>query len=327
MTVGKIAKQICFYLGKSRSDFVVDNNDVLIDAMNHVRKDAERGYEFLNQQAEAWLSVSAGAEASLSDAKLISSAGAFTTTACSVRAVDTLYLGDDVTLTSYYPIYHDSKRLRGIKAREQYQFRGSQNFIDLPRYPGSYFAQSPTQEYSVIFQGDRLMFNPAFSTTKKVAMDVTLWMDDYVRDYLSILSASTASTSVTLNVAAPANVVAGTIITGVGTVSSINAARTTITLSGNSSANVTNAWTAYTNPLNVTPGNGGEDYENWFLEYGSDYILWGALCHLNLFTNTFAPRTEGYNAPPEKARDTALLKLYTADRLLWDQGRIGLRNR
>ena len=58
---------------------------MIVAALNQVRKEAEQSYDFLSQQVEAWLSVGASSEASLSDAKLITSAGAFSTTPCSVK--------------------------------------------------------------------------------------------------------------------------------------------------------------------------------------------------------------------------------------------------
>src|SRR5436190_3648543 len=248
---------------------------MIVAALNQVRKEAEQSYDFLSQQVEAWLSVGASSEASLSDAKLITSAGAFSTTPCSVKTVDTLYLGDNVSLSTYYPIYHDSKRLRGIKAREQYQFRETSNFIDLTRAGGQYYPQSPSQAYSVIFQGQRLMFNPAFSSTMKVGMDVTAWMDEYVQNRLNVLLSSLSTTAVTLNAAAPLNVVVGTTLLG-RTVATIATNRLSLTLSGNANAALVNAWSTYTNTLNIVPGNGGEDYEDWFTKAGANYLLWSA---------------------------------------------------
>lgn len=329
MTIGELAKQVAFFLHQSRNAFVdEDGNDMIIAALNHVRKDAERDWWFSNQQAEAWLSVSPTSGGSLSSGKLIL-AGAFTETTCNIKAVETVYVGDDVNLSSYYPVYHDSKRLRSIKVRERLGYNSIQSdTIDIPRAPGDYVGRSALHQYQAIFLNNTLQFVPAFTTTKKVAVDCQLWLDDYEADRVIVSTSSTASTSVTLAAAAPLSMVVGTSFMGT-TVSAINTARTTITLTANANATIT-SWTykPFKNVFGVSSiGNGGENYEDWFTEHGADYLLWGAVVHLNLFTNTFVNRAEGFNAPPEKARDSALAKLKSWDRLMWEQGRVAMRNR
>lgn len=326
MNIRSIAQQVAYFLQKERADFVLpDGTDMLIATLNHCRKAAERDYWYGNQMAEAWVSVDPTEGGSLDDACLVDDTP-FGSTPCNIKGVQTAYLGDDVDPQTYRPIYVDSKRLRMIKQREQC---GSWARTDemIYRYPGDYVQQGQRGAYSNIFFGRRIAFAPPFSTTKKLGLDAQLWMDDYEQDRVLVVSASTASTMVGLSRIAPANVVAGTSILGASVVA-VTAGGFGLTLSGNANQNIsTGTWVTYTNDLSNIVGNGGEDYSNWFTEHGSDYLVFAAICQLNLKTNTFAPRTEGFNPAPEKARDKALLDVRTYDTFEWEGGRIGMRNR
>jgi hypothetical protein len=123
------------------------------------------------------------------------------------------------------------------------------------------------------------------------------------------------------------NVISGTTVLG-ETVNVVDPNRLLLAMGGVPATVITSGtWVTYTNSLGASVGNGGEDYEDWFTIHGSDYLIYAAMCQLNLKTNTFAPRTEGFNPAPEKARDKALLDLRTYDTFEWEGGRIAMRKR
>lgn len=327
MTIREIANQVCFNLSRSRTSLVSDDGqDMVIAALNHAKKVAERDFWYGNQMAEAWLTVDPTDGGDLGEAKLMSGA-TFSEVACRVKGVQTLYLGtDNTTLASFRPIYHDPKQLSMIKRREQCSWGQPYNNDFLIRYPGDYSPTSPYGPYATLFLGRKLFFNPAFSAERVVGMDVQLWMDDYEQDRVLVTSASTGSTSVTLSVAAPLNVVVGTTLLGQN-VTVISVDRLTLTLGGNANAAKAFEYVSYTNRPHLAVGNANEDYSDWFTEAGSDYLVYAAMCALNYKTNTFVQREAGFSAPPTKERDSALLTLRSFDTFQWEGGRIPMRNR
>lgn len=330
MNIKAIAQQVAYFLQKERADFVLgDGTDMLIATLNHCRKAAERDYWYGNQMAEAWVSVDPTDGGSLDQAFLMDDTP-FGSTSCRVKGVQTAYLGDDTDPGSFKPIYVDSKKLRMIKQREQC-WGYAQTEEMYYRYPGDYVRQGQRNAYSNIFLGRKIMFAPPFSTTKKLGLDAQLWMDDYAQDRMLVALATDSGpggTDVTLSQAAPLNVVVGTSFLGT-TITNVDVTRLQITLLSNSSTAIaTPTWVSYSNGPGVSSiGNAGEDYENWFTIHGADYLVFAAICHLNLATNTFAPRTEGFNPAPEKARDKALMDVRTYDTFEWEGGRIAMRNR
>lgn len=324
MTIGAIARQVAFYLHQKRSVFVDENgDDMIIAALNLARKDGEGDLWFNNQRYPAWLSVGASVSASLDGAKLVSSAGAFTETAVSVKGVRNVYLGNDLSIATYYPVFVESKDLAVLKTREAGLYAMSPDFID--RYPGDYAPPSRISNLNLLFDGSNIGFSPPFTTTKVVALDAYLWMDDYIQNRVIVATSSTTSATVTLAATPPANFVVGSVLLG-QTVTVI--ATLTVTLAGNANATIAaNVWKPYTTAPGLVIGNGGEDYENWFCKHGSNYLIFGAICKLNLFSDRFVLRAEGFNAPPEKARDVALAKLQSYDALMFEHARMPFLNR
>lgn len=56
-----------------------------------------------------------------------------------------------------------------------------------------------------------------------------------------------------------------------------------------------------------------DDYEDWMLIYGSDYLFWRAIIEVNYLTKNFVPRQEGNIDAPQQLADRALMLLKEAD--------------
>lgn len=63
------------------------------------------------------------------------------------------------------------------------------------------------------------------------------------------------------------------------------------------------------------------DDTDFFVEHGSDYLMWSAIVELNYLVQAFIPQTEGNLSPPEKMRDGAYASLLEHDNFIQETGR------
>jgi len=56
-----------------------------------------------------------------------------------------------------------------------------------------------------------------------------------------------------------------------------------------------------------------DDYEDWMMQTGQEYLFWQAIVELNFLVKAFVPRQEGNIAPPERLAEMALLKMHEND--------------
>lgn len=326
MTVGQIAYKVAKYLNNSRAALIDDAGyDLVINAMNLARLDAEKFHDFRKQEAEVGLSISSTSGASMTSAVLIGADGyTFSTTAASVKSVVLMQLQDEFNTQVWWPLLLDSQRLLGIKSKEQnYKYRGYPNpygmFLDTPlsRFatdPRNLWPSRPLRAYWI---GDRIYIDPALSAARNVKVSVNLWMSDYLLNTnVFVTTSNTTSTSVTLTATAPSDLVIGTTFLG-RLVTAVSG--TAVTLAGN--ANVTIAVSTSKPYSNLVGFVNNEDYTDWLTTYGADYLFWSSLVYINYFTNTYVPKADGYNSPPERLAANALQKLVLWDDYSFEQAR------
>lgn len=328
MTIGQIANQVAAFHNKERTDFVDElGEDLVIAALNEARKEIERDYDFFYAQKSAWLSVDPDTGALLSTAKLFDGTppdGGDTTV--KPKSQETFYLydttnGDPVLI----PVYVDPKRLLAIKTRERSYRYGSARYpstyqyqnYPLTRYPGTSdtYQQRALKGY---FHAGRFFFDPKFDSAKYAVFDGSFWLDDYSADQVIVATAATNSTSITLSEAGPAHFGVGSRLLGTSVASGSG---TSWTLVANADTAITYATKTRFIPAYSASGTTHEKYTDWFVENGSDYLKWHAICALNYFVPTFVPRQGGSIAPPEKMRDNAKQSLIEWDSFQWENGR------
>lgn len=325
MTVKQIADRVAKYLQQTRSSLLDDSGgDLVIAALNNARKDVEKMHDFNYCQGQAWVSVDPATGGALTSAALVSG-DTLSATTVNIQRVDTVYLQDSSNTSIYYPLYLKDKRALAIRSKEiSYRYRGYPSFtnqsgfpdVPLVGYPGDRRNVANTRPYQVYVQNNRLYLDPRPDAAKTVKMDVLFWLTEYLANTtVSVATSSTASASVTLAATAPSDMVVGTTFLG-RLVTVVNG--TAITLNGNANQTISSATSvAYSNLSGFTTN---EAYTDWFVDAAASYLQWAAICEVNMITNTFVPRQEGYNSPPEKMRDASLAALIEWDNFLYAQG-------
>lgn len=333
MTINSIANKVAFYHAQSRTQFIDSaGDDVIISAINQARKEIEKLHYFNYSQVKAWISVDPDAGGSIRSACLMVGL-TLTNTPVNMMDVDTAYIQDNVNSNVWWPLYLSHKMTLAVSAKEQnYKYRGYPNpygmYLDTPlsRFatdPRNLWPSRPLRAY---VQGQSLFIDPRLDLARNVQLDGTTWMPTYKQNTsVSVSTSSTASSSVTLTSSAPSDLVTGSFFLGqlVNTVSG-----TSVTLAGNANATIASPTVvSYSNMpqkqndfgvLSYCTNN--EDYDDWFTKQAGSYLQWAAVVSINYFTNAFVVRQEGFNAPPEKLRDTALQSLVEWDNFLWNNG-------
>ncbi len=328
MNIRKIASQVAFYLQKSRSEYVdAEGNDFIITALNTARKKAELQHDFINHQAQAWVSVDPVNGALMSTAQLVLN-DVNTDTAVRVKAVDTAYIQDGQQQSqNWWPIWVDPKKLLAIKSKERnYRYRGypSQygSYADDPlsKYPGDYRGAVPSRPFRGYFLGEKLFMDPPPSAATICRMDCQLWSEDYVPNQVRVFGSALDSTAVSISSDFPANFEVGAILLGQSVVDITTTLGTIVTLSDFPDRAISIATIVDFSNFGSTV-NAGENYSDWFVEQGFEYLLWSAVVDCNMFARQFVPRETGYLSPPEKMRDEAFQRLVDWDNFQWEQGR------
>jgi hypothetical protein len=309
MTIGKIAYKVAKFLQKSRAYFIDEGgDDLIINALNNARINAERLHDFAAQQGRVGVTITPASGGDVINASYLMSGDELSGTLASVKTIETAYLQDSTNHANWYPLLLDPKRLLAKKAKEQnYHFRGwpTTQYSDSPlsRYPGDARNFESSRPYRAYWQGDYVFLDPRPSANQTFIFDANLWMTDYTSNFVNVLTSSTASTSVTLVATKPTNLVVGVNFLG----SVVTAASgTSVTLATNANATI-----ATSTAVPYIASN--SDAEDWMCEQGADYLMWAAVVECNMYTSTFVPRQEGFNAPPEKMRDKALEALILHD--------------
>lgn len=311
MNVGQILKSAASMLNVQTSEMIIDGEHMGIRAMNSARKRVEMLRDFETQKATVRLSV--GVSGTNLSTAVLESDGA---TAADVKTVHMGYLRDATTdPTSYFPLYFDNKKTIATRAREVSDKWTFDEYDIRYRDDNELIINSDRLQ---LYQLGRVMYlQPQQAAATSVALDCTLWMSDYDYNYVIVTVSSTASPTVTLSgsFTAPANFQIGSTLLGQVVT---NIAGSTVTLAGNASQTIATATlvTFSNSPVVVAISAGEqvrENYTDWFIEAGHEYLMWAVVVDLNHKFTTFVPRAEGYVNPPEKLRDQAMQAL-----LLWD---------
>lgn len=322
MTVAQIANKVARYLRKDRSYFVTDDGeDLIISALNNVRKSAEKLHDFHSQQMGAWMSVDPATGTDLDNAKLLTGVTE-SNDAARVKSVETVYLVRENAAPQ--PIWVDSKKAMAIRNRDVSYRYGSygdispDSLVPLNRYPGDPDSEPVPNWQRGYFRGRVFNVDPRKDETFKVWMDVQSWMAEYTPDVVLVTTSSTASATVTLSAAPPANFVVGTTFLGrrVTVIAGV-----TVTLSGVANVTLDSQFAVYTNGSNVVVTAVNGNFTDWLTEKGSDYLMYGAICECNHLTLTFVANKEGFIPEPSKQRDEAFELLRQWDIFLWEAGR------
>lgn len=324
MTVKQIADRVATYAGQTRAALVdATGGDLVIAAMSNAQKSIQQMHDFNYCQGQAWVSIDPTNGGALSSAKLVTN-DSNTSVACSVQRVDTCYVTDtSSTPASYWPLLMRQKKTIAIGVTEvAYRYRGyPPSYLPgtFPNLPMIYNPDDPRNTYAlrpptIYTQNNILYLDPKPTTATTIRMDALLWMRPYLQNTtLLVATSSTASASVTLVATAPSDLVVGSYLLGrdVTVVSG-----TSVTLSGNANATIAGSTSVPYSNMGSATFVTNESYTDWFVDVAAEYLQWAAIVEVNLFTNQFVARQEGYNAPPEKARDNAAQKLFEWDNYL-----------
>lgn len=330
-TIGTIANKIAKYLGQSRARFLDEaGNDLIISAITAAKNDAQLMHDFTLCKCQAAVSVDPDLGGNvLTSAFLLVPPITITTTPVNVMSVDTVYIQDQVNQIVWWPLDLKEKKTLAIKAKEQnYLYRGYPNpygmYLDSPlaRFATDPRNLWPTRPLRAYWQGTSLFLDPRVEGARNVKMDVSFWMNDYLANTnVSVASASTTSSTVTLTADAPVDMVPGTYFLGQLVVTA-NPSSTSVTLAGHSNQNITTATVPYSN-VGVDPSTGryfvnNEDYTDWFITRGQSYVFYTALIESNMTALRFVERSEGFLSAtaPQKAADIAWTKLVEWDNFM-----------
>lgn len=322
MTVSTLKSKLAAYNGQPTSFFVRNGLDLLCEALNNARKIAEQNYDFEVQNIRCLLSsVDPVTGADLKN--LTTDDG--NATPVRFKAIETFYLrGTAVGVPGGvvdYPLQHTMKKNQAVWLKERnYRFR----FWDYPydaSVPGDGYVWYGRQQLQVYLQGTQVQIIPQQAAVVILSVDAQLWMPDYLQDTMvNVSSCIDTLPNIALVAAAPSDIVIGTFILG-GFVTVISDDRTILTLGVNCNQTLGGPSdpVPYSNMGTAVVNN--SDYSDWMTENGSNYLFYSGLCELNYLTNMYALRAEGFNAPPEKARDAALQALVNWDGFMYQQGR------
>lgn len=329
MTIGQIANQVARFHGKERSECVDEvGNDLVITALNEAKLELDKEHDFLLQQAQAWLSVDPTSGALLSAAKLFDGTPPDVgDAAVKVKSVEGTYLYEaSTTPVTLIPLYADPKKLLAIKTKERSyrygsaRYPGHYNYNNYPftRYPGTTSDNYYQRALRVYFHGDKVQFDPVFDASKYLIIDGSIWLADYSADEVVVSAASESNTTLTLESAAPASFGVGVKILGTTVASGSG---TSWVLAANASETITFSKKVHYTVKHNVAGAVREQYTDWFVDRAGDYLKWHAICSLNFLYNTYLARSETFQAPPEKMRETAKQALLEWDTFLWESGR------
>ncbi len=320
MTVGQIATKVAWFFNRVRSDFLdVNGEDLIVDAMNMVRVDAERMRDFTLQEAQAYMSIDPANGGDLSTLKLMSGDTA-TQTKVRFKTVSATYLQDTTNTQIIYPLLIKPK-VALERTAEEYLYR--YNAIASPvaswetplvRYPGDITQFNRARVFVAYWQGQRIFLDPRPQVAMTMLVDGNFWMTPYFqnRANVSVTSSSTASPTVTLAHPLSTTLKVGQYLLGQQITAIVdNVSDTTITLAGNANATIGSATDAKVTDIPGVTNN--EDWEDWMTANGSDYLLYGTICQINFQQKAFVPRQDGFMAPPEKYRDSAFQSLREND--------------
>jgi len=185
------------------------------------------------------------------------------------------------------------------------------------RYPGTSddFQQRALKGY---YHGGRFFFDPPFDAARYAIFDCSAWMDDYTADQVIVSASSTSNTTLTLASAGPSHFGVGSRILGTRVASGSG---TAWVLAANADETITAATKKHFFPIVTASGTTNEKYSDWFIDQAVDYLKWHAIVSLNFKYNTYLARSETFQAPPEKARDSAKQSVIEWDSFMWEQGR------
>lgn len=316
MTVDQIANKVAWYFQKTRSDFVdAGGEDMIISAMNWTRLDAERVHDFAVMQGMASMSIDPASGGDITAAYVLNG-DTVSTTVADIKSVIGAYLQDQQQSTMFWPLVVNPKKLLNIQAKEiNYRYRGVPSAMtswDVPlvRYPDDARNYASSRPFTVYWQGSKLFLDPRPSTAWTCRLDCNMWCTGYmVTPTVHIATSDTSSTSITL-VTLPSGFGVGSTVLG-RTVAS--GSGTSWTLNGNANQTIASDTVVDFND------DLGDSYSDFFTERASDYLLYGAIVHINYFSQKFVSRAEGFLSPPEKLRDKALATLIEWDNFMWEQ--------
>lgn len=175
-TVGQLKKRIAGFFKQSAASFVVDGEDLLLEALNEARVFAEKRHDYGPNYLVAYVDVGADG-VSLASAKAKDDDS-------DVRLKEwTQFYRADVNGT-LLPMAHHTRKHEAVWNREQIEFQHYRGLgRDTGRYPArpdSWAAESLNKPPEVYLQGNFLrLSNPPASGTQRIYIDGVKWMDNY----------------------------------------------------------------------------------------------------------------------------------------------------
>lgn len=179
MTISNLKAAIAAYHQKGLADFTVSGVDLVLLAINNARKAADRVHDWNAQQMELELSVvpSTGGDLAMAfvegDEENVKR----------IKTIDCVYF--KTADGNLIPIELDTKKNVGIWAKERIRRRA----LGL-RYPSD--ADLTMADLASIGRGRRpliayqhgnsLFLDPPFTEAQKIAIDASVWLDDYTDD-------------------------------------------------------------------------------------------------------------------------------------------------
>lgn len=177
MTVTNLKKLIAHYHGKVPADLVISGGpDLLLQALNNARKEAEQMHDFENAKVFADLVVDEVAGGSLDSAKLHGTA-----TAVSIKTIETMGKFTDAPDSVFYPVAWVQAKTAHREQMNRANLGGVYSFDE--RYPddGEWEACDLSRTKLVIYGRQVYLRNRGDAgTTQTIGIEGQRWLDEYV---------------------------------------------------------------------------------------------------------------------------------------------------